>query len=90
MTVPINPFRGAVSDEVIAEWLGQFAPEERDIVERLLANFRFYGFDTINSHLRQLHTQILAAAGVPPDSIWYVPVGYVAKSGSVIAYFYKT
>jgi hypothetical protein len=90
MTPPTNPFRGAVSDDVILEWLGQFEPEEQDIIERLLASFRFYGFDTINSHLRQLHTQILTVTGVPATSIWYVPVGYVAKSGSVIAYFYKT
>jgi hypothetical protein len=90
MSAPPNPFRGAVSDEVILEWLAQFESDEQDIIERLLASFRFYSFETINAHLRRLHKQILTAAGVPSTSIWYVPVGYVAKSGSVIAYFYKT
>jgi hypothetical protein len=85
----LNPFGEAVSDEVVADWLNQFEPEERDVAEQLLVHFRFYGFAQISAALRELHAKILAATRDLASSTWYVPVGYVAKSGSLIAYFYK-
>src|SRR4051794_31703107 len=85
-----NPFRGAVDNEVLTKWIAQFSPDEHDIVEQLLNHFRFYDPSRVNAGVRTLHTSIVSALGVQANSIFYVPVGYVAKSGAVITYLYKT
>ena len=90
MATQPNPFHGAVSDETIAKWLAQFAPDEHDSIRNLLKHFRYYGPEQVNAGVRKLHAAVVAALAVPENSIYFIPVGYVAKSGAVITYLYKT
>src|SRR5437868_4082684 len=85
-----NPFRETISDEQVSRWLSQFEATEKHIVKKLLRHFRFYGPNKVNSCVRYLHATILKKVNVQEDSIYFIPVGYVAKSGAVIAYLYKT
>jgi hypothetical protein len=84
-----NVFDGDVSPEEIATWLEQFTPDDRPIAQKLVAAFDY----TSTSKLKKIVVDLYAAitsklpAGEP---VWYVPVGYVAKSGAVIAYFFRT
>jgi hypothetical protein len=85
-----NPFNGLVDDAAIVTWLEQFEPDEYGIIETLLKHFRFYGPAGVNSALRTLHARVMQVVKRPLSNVWFIPVGYVAKSGSAIAYFYKT
>lgn len=84
-----NPFDGDISDEAILNWLNQFSLEERPFIEKLLSNFQYYSSKKVNSVIKVLHAKIQEILKIPAENIWYVPVGYVAKSGSAVAYFYK-
>jgi hypothetical protein len=84
-----NPFDGDVSDLSIERWLLQFKPDEYPIIKKLLANFRYYSSKKVNNSLTNLHNKIKGHLRVEPENIWFIPVGYVAKSGSAVAYFYK-
>ena len=86
----VNPFDGAVDDEAIASWLKQFEQEERQVIAALLPHFRFYSFARVTKKLTTLHQAIARGLNLDAPSIWYIPVGYVAKSGSLIAYLYRT
>jgi hypothetical protein len=53
-----NPFREAISDNALNKWLSQFLPDEQDVIQKLLAHFRFYVPNKVNTLLRRLHTSI--------------------------------
>ena len=84
-----NPFDGDISDRAITSWLDQFEPEERPIIIKLLEAFRYYSSKRVNGLLRTLHATIQDFLKIPIERIWFVPVGYVAKSGAAVAYFYR-
>lgn len=85
-----NPFQSTVSDESLMEWLDQFGGHEKPTIEVLLSNFQYYDPKTVNDKLKILYGLILIKAATAEENIFFVPVGYVAKSGSAIAYFFKT
>ena len=85
-----NPFAPTISNERLNDWFSQFEDSEKPTIARLVDAFQYYDPETINEKLRELHKRILDSAAVPTSSIFFVPVGYVAKSGSAITYFFKT
>lgn len=85
-----NPFIETISDATLDAWASQFLPEEHSIVRRLLAHFSFYGPNRLNAALVSLHEKVISVLNRPVTSVWFIPVGYAAKSGSMIAYLYKT
>jgi DisA checkpoint controller-like protein len=40
--------------------------------------------------VKDLYSAIIKEFNVPVHNLWFVPVGYVAKSGSIIAYYFRT
>lgn len=89
MVIVSNPFNGDITDEAILDWLNQFSPDERPFIEKLLSNFKYYSSQKVNSLIKVLHLKIQNTLKIPIENIWFVPVGYVAKSGTAVAYFYK-
>jgi hypothetical protein len=85
----LKRFDGEISRDVLKKWLDQFTEEEQPFVFKLLAKFRYYSSVRVLRLVQDLHARIQQAAGVGLNHQWYVPVGYVAKSGSAIALFYK-
>lgn len=85
----LENFDGAITIEQFNQWLEQFLPEEKPFIEKIVSAFRYYSVNKIYKLLESLHEQILTILNLPLDKIWFVPVGYVAKSGSAIAYFYR-
>lgn len=85
----VNPFNGDVTDDELIAWLHQFAPEHREFAERLLRHFRYYSSRKVFALLKDLHARVLGDTQTTPSRMWFVPFGYVAKSGSAIAYFYR-
>jgi len=82
-------FDGDISPDEFGQWLSQFPPSDQPFAEKLARHFRYYSLRRTNVALRRLYVQVLEAAGVPEDRLRFIPVGYVAKSGSVIAYYFR-
>src|SRR5215213_1260662 len=90
MTTLFNPFGGDISDQSVLDWLGQFEPEEHPLIKQLLRGFKYYGSAKVAEAVKTLYQHILAASGgIRQEDMWFVPVGYVAKSGSIIAYYFR-
>lgn len=85
-----NPFDGDITDEAVQAWLQQFAGEHRPIALKLLSAFRYYSSRKVAALAKDLYATIMSELGNPRDKTWFVPVGYVAKSGSIIAYYFRT
>lgn len=84
-----NPFRGDVTDQAVAEWMSQFEETERPIINQLLKAFRYYGSAQVAESVKGLYLDIQHTTAGVKTEIWFVPVGYVAKSGSIIAYYFR-
>ena len=84
-----NPFRGDITDQAVEEWIAQFEETERPIINKLLHAFRYYGSAQVAESVKGLYRDILGSTGNTCKKLWFVPVGYVAKSGSIIAYYFR-
>lgn len=84
-----NPFNGDVPDEALQNWLKQFNPSEQESIKPLLTHFRYYSSNLVFELLKTLHNKLVQNYRISPEHTWFVPFGYVAKSGSAIAYFYR-
>lgn len=85
-----NPFDGDISDEAVASWLEQFKDEERPVIQKLLLAFKYYSSKKVAYLVKELYKSVSSNLRKPKEMIWFVPVGYVAKSGSIIAYYFRT
>lgn len=86
-------FSGEITEEQYHNWLNQFEPKERPIIERLVRQFLYFGAKSVATESVQLLKNIANRTGAESldlNTTWFVPVGYVAKSGSVIAYMFRT
>lgn len=84
-----NPFGGDVSDDHILKWLGQFAPDERSLIARLLNGFLYVNLERLRKLTKDLHSEVINRLGAIESDLWFVPLGNVAKSGGLISYFYR-
>lgn len=82
-------FNGDVPEEALRKWLSQFHASEQESIRPLLAHFRYYSSSRVFELLKVLHTKLVQDYKISPTDTWFVPYGYVAKSGSAIAYFYR-
>lgn len=88
----LSRFQGDITNDQFEDWLGQFLPEERPIIERLTAHFQYFSANAVNDAVIQLYKNIVAhlnVKSIDSTKAWYVPVGYVAKSGSLISYMFR-
>lgn len=85
-----NPFDKDIKDEAIVSWLLQFQEDEQPYIKKLLPDFCYYSSKKINVLVQNLHQKIIEFLKVSPEKIYFIPVGYIAKSGGgVVAYFYR-
>ena len=83
-------FNGEVTETEIDHWLQQFEASEQVFIQKLLSHFTYYDTISVRRAVSSLHNKVLIQSGFPVEKIWFIPVGYVTKSGSVIAYFYRS
>lgn len=83
-------FNGEVTASEIDHWLQQFETSEQIYIQKLLSHFTYYDSNSVRRAVSSLHKKILSKSGFPVEKIWFIPVGYVTKSGSVIAYYYRS
>lgn len=79
-----------IKKEEISAWLQQFEEDEQQYISKLLNNFVYYNSDRVRKVVKNLHNSIINSCNSKINDIWFVPVGYVTKSGSVIAYYYRS
>src|SRR5437016_4425824 len=84
-----NPFGAAISEATIKNWLGQFLINERWAVKRLLEAFQYYDANTLLKLLTHLHQLLTTKYNHSIGRMWFVPVGYVGRSGAAVAHLYK-
>lgn len=82
-------FGGDITRDEFDRWLSQFPSHVQPVAQKLALNFRYYSLRRMNEALKRLYAQVLEAAEVSEDRLKFIPVGYVAKSGSVIAYYFR-
>ena len=89
-TIP-NPFDGDINDNAILAWFEQFDKEDRPVIMKLLSAFKYFSSNKVSDLAKSLYETISEALEVvDPERLWFIPVGYVAKSGSIIAYYFRT
>lgn len=80
-------FYGEIEEDLINKWLSQFLPDEVPLILKLLENFKYYGAKKVNDLLKLIYAKILTE--YTGKNIYYIPVGYVARSGAAVAYFFR-
>ena len=85
-----NPFGANITDSEIEAWLGQFEPDERPLIARLLDGFIYLNFNRTRSLAIELCDQLRLKLGDAFAKAWYLSMGGPAKSGGLVAYFYRT
>lgn len=85
----VDVFKGDVSYAWFTSWLTQFELEDQSVVLRLVSAFKYYSLSDTFRLLDSLFAKLQSEHGVLPEKTWFVPCGYVAKSGDAIAYFFK-
>lgn len=81
-------FDGEITTTKYENWISQFEEAERPYIEKLLTNFTYFSYRKLQDCVVKLHTEILKNIKTI-ENILFVPVGYVVKSGSLVAFFYK-
>lgn len=84
-----NLFDGDISNEAIQAWLEQFEKEDRFYILKLLKAFKYLSSKRVACLVKELYKAISSELAISQERIWFVPVGYVAKSGSIIAYYFR-
>lgn len=79
-----------IKKEEIDDWLQQFEICEQKYINKLLDHFTYYNSNMVRDVVKMLHNKIVTNFNIDVDNIWFVPVGYVTKSGCVIAYYYRS
>lgn len=89
MQIENNPFRGDISDDELGEWLGQFKDDELPFIWPLLENFKYYSSRMVSCLVQSLYVKLREEHEVQVERTCFVPVGYVAKSGDMVAYLFR-
>ncbi len=90
MSKILNPFDGDISDKAILAWLEQFDQKDKPVILKLISSFNYYSSRKVADFVKKLYIMVNSALEKLKGKIWFVPVGYVAKSGSIIAYYFRT
>lgn len=85
----LEVFKGDVTHEQFRRWLVQFKDEHLPIIKALVRNFRYYSSQDVFSLLNHLWQKLADEHHVEAHLTWFIPTGYVAKSGDAIAYFFR-
>jgi hypothetical protein len=85
----LDLFKGEVTEAAFIAWIEQFEEEDRATMLTLVGGFRYFSLQDVFLLLDKLYAQLRDQHGFTPGSTWFVPCGYVAKSGDAVAYFFK-
>ncbi|MDR2719561.1 MAG: DNA integrity scanning protein DisA nucleotide-binding domain protein [Nitrososphaerota archaeon] len=70
-------------------WLNQFATEDRAIIRKLLPHYQFFTSDRVFELLGILYNMLKNDYHIDEATTLFVPIGYTAKSGNAITYFFR-
>lgn len=87
--IEYNPFGNDIDDDRLSEWLGQFRDDELPLIWPLLKNFKYYDSRKVSFLAESLYRKLTEEHKIQVEKTCFVPVGYVAKSGDIVAYLFK-
>ena len=85
----MNLLQGIVTDEDFSCWLNQFDEADRAFIRKLLPHYQFFNSDMIFEMLGKLYNMLVNDYHIDVNATLFVPIGYAAKSGNAITYFFK-
>ena len=81
-------FDRAINPSDYERWLNQFEKDEIPLIEKLVRNMHYFSLKRTELHVKSLYNLVVATLG-NIERVLFIPVGYVVKSGSVVAYSFK-
>jgi len=81
-------FDGSISETDYDKWLSQFEKEDIPIINTLVENINYFSLKKTEKQILKLYNLILEATN-DISKVLFIPVGYVVKSGSVVAYSFR-
>jgi hypothetical protein len=83
-----NIFDNSIGLMEYEKWINQFDKNDIPIIEILVNNFNYFGLKRTEESIQKLFTSVFSEIG-SLENVLFVPVGYVVKSGSIVAYYFR-
>lgn len=84
-----NPFNGIIKDDDFEHWLHQFDEQDYEDIQKILVHFEYYSSERVFKLLNSLYNKLKDEFKIEEATTLFVPVGYIAKSGAAITYFFR-
>ncbi len=81
-------FDNSISDTEYSKWINQFERADIPFIEILVSQIKYLSIRRTENHIRNLYSLLLTEIE-SIDHVLFIPVGYVVKSGSVVAYSFR-
>ena len=81
-------FDNSIGNAEYEKWISQFETEDIPFIEILVSNIKYFSLKKTEQHILNLYNLIMPEIN-SIDTVLFVPVGYVVKSGSFVAYSFK-
>ena len=81
-------FDKSISKNYYNEWLSQFDQEDIPVISTLVEHVKFFSLRKVERSLVKLYSLILKETK-KDENVLFIPVGYVVKSGDIVAYQFK-
>lgn len=83
-----NIFDNSISDADYEKWINQFNREDTPFIEILVRQITYLSLKRTEEHVKDLYNLIISEVETI-DHVLFIPVGYVVKSGSLVAYSFR-
>lgn len=83
------PFDGIIRVKDFEKWLDQFDESDREIIHKLLPYYQYFSSEKVFELLNLLYKKLVDDFNIKTETTVFVPVGYIAKSGAAISYFFR-
>ncbi|MBX7162662.1 MAG: hypothetical protein K1X49_03145 [Saprospiraceae bacterium] len=81
-------FDNSITENDYEKWLGQFDKIDIPIITTLVQNIKYFSLKKTENSIEKLFTEVIATTKTI-ERVLFIPVGYVVKSGSIVAYTFR-
>jgi hypothetical protein len=84
----VKIFDNSIDIAEYEKWKNQFQAEDIPFIEILVNNIKYFSLKRTDESIKKLYDKVVSEV-VSIENVLFVPVGYVVKSGSVVAYSFR-
>ncbi len=81
-------FDNSIEEAEFDKWLSQFAKEDILTILKLVENVKYFSLKRTEKAIEKLYKEVLSITKTT-EKVLFIPVGYVVKSGSIVAYTFR-